>query len=177
MTKTFIITDGKKEVEVGMKIIEGGILHRGFTLVNPSDADYIKSVSPSDLPSTEEESKVIEPKKTYGANELHKISEDEVKAKKEASKAKPDFGYALTLSNKELDKYAEGFGCKLDGRKSLEDNRVIFAKHIGIDYEPLPQIRESVPEDLKCPHCGSKAKTKASYIKNHGDNCIRAMTP
>lgn len=37
-----------------------------------------------------------------------------------------------------------------------------------IEEEP----KSDLPEDLKCPHCNSKARTEASYIKNHGDNCF-----
>ena len=34
------------------------------------------------------------------------------------------------------------------------------------DPEPI------FPEDLICPHCGSKARSEASYLKNHGDSCF-----
>jgi hypothetical protein len=39
--------------------------------------------------------------------------------------------------------------------------------------EPEPEVKSaSIPEDMVCPHCGSKARTETSYLKNHGDNCL-----
>ena len=45
----------------------------------------------------------------------------------------------------------------------------------GIEGSDGPDGAEGmqVPEDLKCPHCGSTARTESSYIKNHGTNCYR----
>ncbi len=41
---------------------------------------------------------------------------------------------------------------------------------------PDEPTEPEVPEDLKCPHCGSTARTPESYRKNHGDNCYRKDT-
>lgn len=38
--------------------------------------------------------------------------------------------------------------------------------------EVIEEVKPDLPEDLKCPHCNSKARTEASYIKNHGDKCF-----
>ena len=34
------------------------------------------------------------------------------------------------------------------------------------------ETTQDFPEDLKCPHCNSKARTEASYLRNHGDACF-----
>jgi hypothetical protein len=42
--------------------------------------------------------------------------------------------------------------------------------------EPEPDVEAvKIPEDLVCPHCGSKARTETSYLKNHGDNCLHKL--
>ncbi len=37
------------------------------------------------------------------------------------------------------------------------------------------EVSSAIPSDLKCPYCGAKARTKASYIKNHDQNCHRRL--
>lgn len=57
----------------------------------------------------------------------------------------------------------------------------VEVKQVVAKPEPTAPIIEEVieeetthdfPEDLKCPHCNSKARTEASYSRNHGDACF-----
>jgi len=34
------------------------------------------------------------------------------------------------------------------------------------------ETTHNLPEDLKCPHCLSKARSESSYRRNHGDACF-----
>ena len=52
------------------------------------------------------------------------------------------------------------------------------APHLLGEHEPVAEpVAEPVefPDDLICPHCGSKARTEKSYLKNHGDNCLHKL--
>jgi len=69
----------------------------------------------------------------------------------------------------ELDEFAEEHNVELDRRQSKEDMMEELEETLEAKAE------EGIPEDLKCPHCGSTARTKKSYEKNHGVNCHRYL--
>lgn len=163
MSKTYEITNGDETLTVNQKTIDGGILNRGFRLVN---APAQETVVPTDV-LVEEEISTVE---RQVPKDVNAIMKEEPKPK-----AKPDFHYALTLDASDFDKYAAKFGCKLDGRKALNTLHQEFADFCGIDWV-APKVRVSdIPEDYLCPHCGTKARSKASYINNHGDKCHRNL--
>jgi hypothetical protein len=45
----------------------------------------------------------------------------------------------------------------------------------SVESPVIPEVVEEVsvnfPDELLCPHCSVRARTEASYSKNHGDNC------
>jgi hypothetical protein len=60
----------------------------------------------------------------------------------------------------------------------------VNSEHLGVHVEPDDKDKDEpepdvdsvkIPEDLVCPHCGSKARTETSYLKNHGDNCLHKL--
>ncbi|AUS02048.1 hypothetical protein NVP3058O_130 [Vibrio phage 3.058.O._10N.286.46.B8] len=168
MTKEYEITDGETTMVVGQKAIDGGILERGFRLTSeePTNTNHIEDKT--DDSNTVVESKV--PKKELAKNVNEIVKEPVVE------QPKPDFKHALTLSESELDKYAAEFDCKLDGRKSLNDMRETFAQHFDFEWTKPEEVKKTdLPEDLLCPHCGTKARTEKSYKNNHGDKCYKAL--
>mgnify|MGYP000106075629 FL=1 len=192
MTKEFEITDGKTTTVVGYKTIEGGILLRGFRLTDEKQEAEIRATEPDLLPSDEDEievetkvdaATVTEPKApTEPETSNVPVKEpakdvNEIVADTPAPAPTPDFEYALTLNETELDKYASTFGCKLDGRKALDTLRGEFAEFCGITWEKPEQVESNgdLPKDLLCPHCGTKARTEKSYNNNHGDKCFKAL--
>lgn len=42
-----------------------------------------------------------------------------------------------------------------------------------VKKEIIKKKLPAVPKTLICPHCGSKAQTKQSFLKNHGDSCMQ----
>lgn len=59
----------------------------------------------------------------------------------------------------------------------IEDDEVI--EEVVEDDEVIEDAEDNepetpdIPEDRVCPHCGTKARTDSSYLKNHGENCAR----
>ena len=185
MTKEFEVTDGKKTITVGLKAIEGGILTRGFHLTDKKLEAEIRATEPYLLPSIETDTKQNDTKVVVtGTVESSNVASkepakdvNELVKEPIAPTPKPDFEYALTLVESELDKYAATFGCNLDGRKSLTKLRTEFAEFCGVEWNAPEEDKASdLPEDLECPHCGTKARSEKSYIKNHGDKCYKAIT-
>lgn len=180
MSNEYEITDGKKTMVVGLKAIEGGILTRGFRLKDEELEAKIRSTEPYLLPSndgasTELEGNAVHEESKVPVKEPAKNVNDVVKQPK-VDAPKPDFEHALTLSEADLDKYAATFGCNLDGRKSLTDLRTEFAAFCGVEWSEEPTTSNTdLPADLECPHCGTKARTEKSYMKNHGDKCYKAL--
>ena len=67
------------------------------------------------------------------------------------------------------------------GAKKVATELAIEAIQVEVKPTPTTPIIEEVieeetthdfPEDLKCPHCLSKARSEASYLRNHGDACF-----
>ena len=73
---------------------------------------------------------------------------------------------------------------KLDKDNSSESNTIIESGE-DMKQQNLSELNTKVithlmspdvPEKLICPHCGAKARTESSYIKNHGANCSRYIS-
>lgn len=183
MEQTYEITNGTKTMVVGLKTIEGGILRRGFHLTDEKLEAKLKADEPYLFPSDDDELKeTVEPPVTQTtdskvpvkepAKDVNQVVKDPV-----VPEPKPDFEHALTLEEADLDKYAAKFGCKLDGRNTLDTMRTDFAEFCGVEWiAPTKEVNSELPDDLLCPHCGTKARTEKSYRKNHGDKCFRALT-
>lgn len=175
MSRTYEIVDKDNNVHiVGQGAIDGGVLLRGFRLKSNEEAERLRAEDPDIIPQLQTEGAQFKSPIPKDVNELAKELANKTSVEEET---KPDFEYALSLDESGLDKYAEQFGCKLDGRHSLNTLREQFAKFCDVEWEAPVIKTDGIPEDLKCPHCKATARSKASYINNHGDNCIRNIKP
>jgi len=63
-----------------------------------------------------------------------------------------------------------------EGNKSLKpdlETKVIVDPTVETKVVEPKAEEPEVPEDLKCPHCNATARTKKSYLNNHGTSCVR----
>ena len=94
-------------------------------------------------------------------------------AREEIRKSWKTRGYLVTFEDED--------GANKVTTELTNEAKQVEVKQVEVKTEPTAPIIEEVieeetthdfPEDLKCPHCNSKARTEASYLRNHGDACF-----
>lgn len=163
------LTNGIEVIEVGQSILDSGILTRGWW---QCDGEITPSTSvPLELPADPESThdNEVSSDNSYNINELHLIDEVEV------PKVTFDHEYLLQLDNqREVKMYMAQFDYNVDIRKSMDNILELISLEYDFPYTSV-ESQEEISKTLTCPHCGIKANSKTSYIKNHGSNCIRLL--
>jgi hypothetical protein len=97
---------------------------------------------------------------------------EEERARQEAHHA--SFGKFISWNDTPVEEedHSEDEDDNLDSEEELDSEEDSEEELDSEDEDSDEQEEEfQFPDELLCPHCGARARTEASYLKNHGDNC------
>jgi hypothetical protein len=89
--------------------------------------------------------------------------------------SKEDFVTLIDDESSKEDKVPEIVSTDSDEDETKGKKHLIPDIEKKVIIKPVDVTKVLVPKDLNCPHCGAVARTEKSYIKNHGDNCVRKL--